>query len=580
MKEEDIKKSNTPNNNSSLLNNKNEIFDFMFDDLGKIYKALEKTSDDYIFLGDIKKVKFKYPKEFIERFGFESEIIDNPYIFWKKIIFKDDWNKFYQSTKKLLRGETDTQDIEFRAKDISGKYVWLGRKGTVIKNEDGEPMTFVGVISFLNKKNRIDNLTGLMKITEFYKRITEKINKFQDKTFSIMVFGVDNFKQMNRTYSYEYGDKTLKRLASIIQYTLPDNIELYRLNGDNFGIIIENSEKEYLKVLYSEIKENIVKVQLQLPKKERINLTISAGCATYPKDGITYQELYKHVDYALLFSKKTGKNKITFFSNRVANREVRQFGLMYFLKESISNNFEGFKLVYQPQICSATHKIKGVEALLRWSCKRFGNVSPMEFIPILEEDVNLMTQVGKWVLLQVIKDFKELTKIYPDFVISINISCVQLLDEISVEELDDIIVKNNFPKKNICFEITESNTIVDINLGRNIYKKIKEAGIKIALDDFGTGYSSLGILKEFPVDLVKVDRSFVKNILNSTFDATFIKLISELCHSVGVKVCVEGIEDEKELKLVKNMNVDYIQGYYFGKPQSKEEIIENYLEKQ
>lgn len=579
MKEEDRKKSNISDNNSSILSNKIDMFGFMFDDLAKIYRALEKTSDDYIFLGDIKKARFKYPKEFVEKFGFESEIVENPDVFWKKIIFKDDWNNFYQSTEKLLKGESDSQDIEFRAKDISGKYIWLGRKGTVIKNKNDEPMTFVGVISFLNRKNRIDNLTGLMKISEFYKKINEKIDNFQDKSFSIMVFGVDNFKQMNRTYSYEYGDKTLKRLASIIQYTLPDNIELYRLNGDNFGIIIENIEKEYLKELYSAIKENIVKVQLQLPKKERINLTISAGCAIYPKDGITYQELYKHVDYALLFAKKTGKNKITFFSNRVANKEVRQFGLMYFLKESISNNFDGFRLVYQPQICSSTHKIKGVEALLRWSCKRFGDISPLEFIPILEEDVNLMTQVGKWVLIQVIKDFKNLIKIYPDFIISINISCVQLLDENSVEELENIIIKNGFPKENICFEITESSTIVDISLGRNIYKKIKDSGIKIALDDFGTGYSSLGILKEFPVDLVKIDRSFGKNILNSTFDATFIKLISELCHSVGVEVCVEGIEEERELKLVKSMNVDYIQGYYFGKPQSKEEIIKNYLEK-
>ncbi len=332
--------------------------------------------------------------------------------------------------------------------------------------------------------------------------------------------------------------------------------------------------KKNIVQIYEKIKTEFV--TSQIIEKRKLLLTISGGCSIYPKDGNSYLELYKYTNHTLESSKKDGKNKMTFFTKEIIENKSRHLEVLYLLKRSIANDFNGFSIVYQPQISSKTEKIKGVEALLRWKDEKLGMISPMEFVPILE-DTRLIVPVGKWILRNSLKQCKEWLKYNPDLTMSVNISFIQLLDKNFLCDLKEIIEELDIPTKNIILELTESCSINSMGFMKKLYDELRDSGIRVALDDFGTGYSSLGVLKEIAADIVKIDRIFVRDILKSKFDMNFIKFITAICNDVDIEVCLEGVETKEEYDLVKDIGIDYIQGYYFGKPQSAEEIENNFL---
>lgn len=543
------------------------------ENLKDIYSALEKINENYILIMDIETMIIKIPKSFIEKIGISSETTVDLYTFWKNLIDKRDKEKFFVEFDNLLSGKIESIDIEYCIRDRKGKIIWLRQKGSLIKDETGKAIMFIGVVSILGKQNKIDSVTGLLKIADFFETFNKKLKIESIKNLGMMIIGVDNFKHINQLHSRQYGDRILKILANTIQYLLPEEVYLYKLDGDTFGIILEDMSKEEAEELYLNIKYSIKGIQML--KEKNIYLNISAGCVIYPRNLKNCQEIYKSAMYSLMYSKKTGKDKIVFFSDEVMSNNIRTFELLYYLKQDIENKFENFEVFYQPQISADDGRLIGFEALLRWKCEKFGVVSPVEFIPLLEE-TGMIIPVGKWILGNTLVFFKSWLDKYPDLKISINLSCVQLRSRSCVSDFRRIIEKVDFPVKNINFEITESTTIKNMGTLRSLCEKIHSLNIGIALDDFGTGYSSFGVLKEIPVDIVKIDRSFTKDILESSFNRSFIKFIVEICHQYNIKLCLEGVETIEELEVAKELKVDYIQGYYFGKPESKEIILEKY----
>ena len=547
--------------------------DFIYDkDL--LYEALVMSTDDFIYICNMKTGRFKYTPAMVEMFNLPSDIIRNPIFLWKNIVHEDDWEKFYQSNMEIGEDQLDYHLVEFRAKNKDGEYVWLRCRGHLMRDEVGEPSIFAGIMTLMGKQNKIDIVTRLLNINEFSKSFEEKIKDYAVETIGMMILGIDDFKQVNEMYDREFGDGVLKMTAQIIQSSLPRNALAYRLDGDQFGILVENTDHDELQNIYDRIKMKFSRQQLF--EKSKAFVTISAGCSLYPQDGNNYQELYKYTDYSLQYAKKSGKDKIVFFSNDILEHKSRFLEILRRIRESIENGFEEFEVFYQPQVFCKNTKLKGVEALLRWKCEKFGSISPEEFIPILEES-GLIIPVGKWVLKEALKTCKEMLKYDKNITVSINCSFIQLLDENFLNDVKNIISEENVPPENVILELTESCIIKSIETLHERYRQMKEMGIKTAMDDFGTGYSSLGILKQVPANIVKIDRAFVKDIVKSRFDITFIEFITRICHSVDIKVCLEGIETKEEFDLVRNLEIDYIQGYYFGKPQPKKNIFENFL---
>lgn len=541
----------------------------------EVYEALIKTSKDFIVIGNLKTGMFRYPVEIAKVLELPSETIKDPMKYWKKIILEEDWEKFYESNEKFMSGRESFHHVDFRIRNNKNEIVWLKCVGNMMKDKNGVPSTFVGMISLHEKNNKIDPTTRLFVIEEFFKSLEAKLEN-PPENIGVVILGINNFKRINEFYGRETGDVILRRISGIIQDAIPYSAEVYKLDGTNFGIILENTSKEKIEKIYETIKDKFEEKQI-VSKNEDI-LAVSVGVAMYPDDGQSYKELYQYAKYSRGYSKRKEGNSITFFSKELLESNARYLKILYLLKRDIDNGFKNFDIFYQPQIKSSTQEIEGVEALLRWGCAEYGCVSPMEFIPILEEN-NLMVNVGKWVLKKSLETYKKEWSSYaPDLSISVNVSFVQFIDKNFVEDVKKILEESGVEPKNLVLELTESCMVSSIDYIKNIYMALKKLGIKIALDDFGTGYSSLGVLKELPIDIVKTDRIFVRNILHNNFDLVFIKFITALCHEINLEVCIEGVEEKEEYDLVNNLGVDHIQGYYFGKPVPKREITKKIKE--
>lgn len=532
-------------------------------DAMSLYDALIRSTDDFIYVCNMKTGIFRYSPAQVKMFNLPGEIITNPLPIWKKLVHPQDWERFYKSNMEIGEDKMDYHSVEFRAKNSDGEYIWLKCRGYLIRNEFDKPSLFAGIMTQLDRRNKIDPLTQLLNRQEFVKDYNCKINDKAIDNLGLVVINVDDFKNINDIYDRSYGDYVLKMLAQIVQGCVYGNVSVYRLDSDQIGLLLENTSREEVKEIYEDVKKSLI--HLQIEAGDCCEVHISAGCALFPDDGMTYKEISRYADYALQYAKSSGKNKLVFFTTDILINKKRSLEILKYLYESIGNEYQGFEVYYQPQVNAKTQKIIGVEALLRWQCKELGSVSPIEFIPILEDN-GLIPQVGLWVLKKAIQACKKWLELDSNFTVSINVSALQMLNSSFTTAVKNILNEEKISASNIIIELTESYMVRNINYLRSVFNQLRKSGIKIAMDDFGTGYASLEILKNVPADIVKIDRAFVKDIHKSKFDATFIRFIVEICHDVNIEVVLEGVETCEEYEIVTPMNLDYIQGYLFGKP--------------
>lgn len=534
-----------------------------------LYEALLNSTDDFIYICDMKTGVFRYSPAQVELFGLPNEIMEDPLPFWKEIIHPDDWERFYKSNMEIGENKTDYHFVEFRAKKYDGEYAWIRCRGQLIRDEDGEPCLFAGIMKLMGQQNKIDPLTQLWNHAEFTKELEKNVKENQIEQMAVMLLDIDDFHQINELYERSLGDQVLKTLGQEIQTVLPDNASLYRLEKDCMGIIMKHGTAKQMERLYFAIKESIAR--LQEWKSQKLNIELSAGCSMYPRDGKTAEEIYKCALFTLQSVKKMGKNQILFYSENIMKSKSRVIELIRQLREDIAEDYRGFYLNFQPQVDAETRQMIGVETLMRWKNRDGNIVSPGEFIPVMEQN-GMIYHAGLWMVRESFRACKEWIKIKPDFTISVNISAVQLLEERFLTDFYKIIEEEKFPGENLIVELTESYAVRNMNVFWDKFRNLRSHGIRIAMDDFGTGYSSLEVLKSAPIDIVKIDRAFLEDILHSSFDATFISFVVAICHEVEIHVCQEGVETEDEYNFLKKMNLDCIQGYYFGKPVTESEI--------
>lgn len=542
----------------------------------QLYEALVQSTEDFIYLCDIKTGLFQYSPEQVKMFGLPDCYIKNPLRYWKEIVHPDDWDRFYRSNTSLGVNGADFHLVEFRARTVDQEYVWIRCRGQLIRDDDNEPCLFAGIMTLMGKQNKVDSLTQLLNQVEFMRAILRNVQGMAVENMAVVVIDVDEFHQINELYNRDFGDDVLKVLVQLVQSLLPANATLYRLESDQLGILMDNATQHDVEVLYQEIQSILLKVKEW--KQQRLVVEISGGCSMYPKDGSTPEDLYRYANYALQHAKNQGKNRMHFFSEDIQRSKTRETAILRQLKESILQDYRGFYLNYQPQVNAKTGKIIGVEALMRYRDDEGNFVSPAEFIPVMEEN-SLIGRMGTWLFETVFKEAKEWLKIDPQFKVSLNVSALQMLEDGFVDSLYNVIEQENFPSNNIVIELTESYTVKNFSAFQEKFKEMRSHGIQMAMDDFGTGYSSLEILKNAPIDIVKIDQAFVKDILHSRFDATFISFVTAICHDVDIHVCLEGVETKEEFDFLQDMNLDYIQGYYFGRPVLAEDILEQ-LKKQ
>jgi len=291
---------------------------------------------------------------------------------------------------------------------------------------------------------------------------------------------------------------------------------------------------------------------------------------------VVYEDFLKSLKIGISVVKRQGKNSLIKFRPEFLQYKERELELIELLRDSIENDFENFELNFQPQVYADTKILKGAEALLRWECEKYGKVSPLEFIPLLEK-TDMIQTVGKWVFRQAVEMCKHWVCIYPQFSMSINVSYLLLFDPQFVDFMKDCVESAEISYQNIIVEITESKFISDKDLLMQVFDSVRTLGMKVAMDDFGTGYSSLNHIRELPIDIIKIDRCFIIDIGKDDYSEVFVKMVSELAETIGVHMCVEGVEENDQLQKLRDMKVKYIQGFYFGQPMRVEEFEKRYI---
>lgn len=420
-----------------------------------------------------------------------------------------------------------------------------------------------------------DQLTLLPNRYALYRQFTRLIAAFEGK-LAILFFDLDGFKRVNDSMGHKTGDALLQ---SICERVLPIVNQqqgiMARYGGDEFIILLKYHEKFELEAFTEKLMLEVSKEHILSSFKA--DVTASVGISSYPQDGEDLEQLLQKADIALHEAKKNGKNQFIFYQDLTTNRNyIDLLELENDLKFALSNN--QLEIYYQTIVCGKSHRISGVEALLRWHHPEKGMISPAVFIPMAEE-TGLMPAIGEWVLVEAVKQIGELhLKGFEDLTLSVNVSKSQMKDSRFIRKLDQILTESRFPPSLLQIEITESDVNNDLAELLHFSRELKSRKVKLALDDFGVGTSALAYLKELPIDVVKIDRNFIKNVPSEAFDTLLLSGIFEVITGLNLEVVIEGVESEEQLDYITFHFHSMIQGFYFSRPLPFSDLEKKFFE--
>ncbi|GAA0085681.1 hypothetical protein UT300007_21200 [Clostridium sp. CTA-7] len=511
-----------------------------------------------------------------EIIGLDDEFIVTDFKEFKKYLHND-----YIDT--LINAiENDLEEIEIKIINTFGEEVWISIKGQIKKNSNGEFIEFEGYIHNITKEKEThlkleyithyDELTGLNNRKRFKNIIEKELENhiLLESRGALIIIDIDNFKFINDSYGHKCGDIFLEKFSEDLKKLFADNKLICRFGGDEFLMFMPS-----IKCL-NEINIVVKKVMDILKSPYNINgnsiySSASIGIAVFPDDGEDFEVLLKNADAAMYIAKSNGKNQWQMFNNNISREINRIYSIQRGLRTALENN-EMF-VIFQPKVRLTDDEVNGFEALLRWKSKEIGFVSPAEFIPIAE-NTRLIIPIGKFVLREVFAKVKYLlSEGYDNFKIAVNLSEIQLREDDLIEYFNSLVREFNVSPKYIEVEITESMIMKSVDRNIECLLRIKELGTSIALDDFGTGYSSLNHLTKLPIDVLKIDRSFVIDMTENDKSRYIVENIIQLSHKLGITVVAEGVEEKEQVDYLKSIDCDTVQGFYYSKPDHFENII-------
>lgn len=552
--------------------NTDEALEFFELDARLFYDAVAFSTEDYLYVIDMRRDVALLSDNMRDDFGFDDSLVPQLIPAWRELIVDRDRARFDASIDDMLSSKTDVHDIEYQIRNAKGERVWVLCRGLLKRDAQNEPTVFAGVVTSLERKGKIDPITGLFTHDECLKLIDRLIA--HESAGGLMVLGLDDFSRINSLNDHAFGDGVLRQFAQTTQRIMPESASMFRLDGDMFAVVVDDASRRAMEDAFRSL--HMVANRPQAIDGIPYFCTASAGIAMIGEDGRVGQELLKNAESALEESKHRGKNTLTFFSSAMTREKRRRLEISDLMQLSVVNGMEHFSLNFQPLMDARTLELAGAEALLRWESPELGSISPVEFIPILES-YGLIGQVGTWVLEQAVRQCAAWAARRPGFIVNVNISYLQLLDEGFVPLVRELLDRYEVDPKSVVLEMTESYFVTDMDALRSTFEELRALGVRIAMDDFGTGYSSLGLLSQSPADIVKIDRLFIRNIHEEDFNRSFIDAVIELCHSVGIEVTVEGVEQTTELDAVRSIGADCIQGFLVSRPVTATRFEELFL---
>lgn len=547
------------------------------EEMRKLSLAVEGSSD-WILITD-RNGKIEYVNHAVEAIsGYDKKelIGQNPRIFKSG---KHDKQFYKELRDTILSGRTFSAIIMNRKKN--GGLFEVFNTITPLKDDKGNIIHFVSTAKDITQQKLLeekllylanyDVLTELPNKNLFIDRLNQTLARaeYNKRLVTILSIDIDKFSFINDTFGSGTGDKLLQEFGKRLFSLLREGDTVARIGSDEFGVsLIDIASFEDTVMLAEKIMESI-RQPFRIDGEEII-LTTSIGISCYPQDGKDASELLKNSNMVMLKAKASGMNNYQFYTDDINKKAAEFVRLEGRLFNALKN--DEFLLYYQPYFDTYTTEMSGMESLLRWNSPEFGLISPGEFIPVLEE-TGLIVSVGQWALKTACRQLREWQdKGYRTVPVAVNFSAVQFRQKDLADLLEKTIGESRIDPQMLSFEMTESAFMQDVEFTKSVLDRIKKSGIHINIDDFGTGYSSLSYLKKLPIDNLKIDISFVRGIADNRDDRAIASAIISMAHNLNMKTIAEGVETEEQLKILRQLGCDMIQGFYFSRPLPSGEI--------
>lgn len=540
-------------------------------ELNRLKSTLDLTLD-CVFMFEPDTLKFFYFNEgAIKQVGYSSDELLQMTPVDIKPAFNEE--QFRALIQPLLDGDKDSLTFETVHRHKNGTDLPVEIFLQYIKPENELPR-FVAIVRDLSERIEAqekllyqahhDFLTSLPNRFLFIDRLEHALERRQNEgNLALLFMDLDRFKVINDTLGHDSGDKVLQMLARRVNACLRKGDTLARISGDEFSVIVEEAESTDMVVSVARHILDELSKPFHVDGHE-LFVTASIGISMSPSDGEDSQTLLKHADIAMYRAKDLGRNTYQFYSPEMSGKAFERLSLETSLRYALER--DQFKLFYQPQVNVLTGKVIGVEALLRWDHPDLGLVAPGDFISILEE-TGLIVPVGEWILYTACNQAKAWQEKYDAALrLSVNLSARQFNDADLFSIVDYCLQRSGLPASTLELEITESIIMQDKKWIRNIFRKLTDLGVRFAIDDFGTGYSSLSYLKRFPIDTIKIDRSFIRDITSDADDAAIVSAIIAIAKSLKLEVIAEGVETIAQLDFNKARDCSVMQGFLFSEP--------------
>lgn len=541
-----------------------------------LLEIIAECMDDYLYVLDLQNNKMEISQSALDRFMISETYMRNAKQEIMSAVYEEDRAMFEKHMQAVMDGKEKVHDIHYRWLDKNGLPVWVNCRGVVIDDEDGKPGYLVGCLNETGNQRRADNVTGLLGGMEFCDYLRSQ--KKPVTTGFLMHIGIDDFAAVNGTHGSNYGDYVLKSVADCMKECLSENQRLFHLIAGQYVIVdLDSTSMDDAIQLKKRIGEKID--EFIISEKYEVVFSVSAGVIDASTVAEGYEECRKKFEFSLKKAKQMGKNNIYFYRQEDYEKFQRNGRIISALRSSIANGCEGFEVYYQPIVDCVSGRVIGAEALMRYTMVTEEGkewLSPVEFIPLLEK-TGLIIPAGRFVLNEAAKMCREIQQYIPEFRVNVNISCYQIEHGKIADKILTAVRDNGLTPDRICIEMTESGFMDMTPAFCKFRKVLEENGIQFVIDDFGTGYSNLHCISDMNPGYVKIDKDFTAKAMSCERDYELFKKIIEMVHSIGIRICVEGIEEEDWHLKMKELQADYLQGYFFGKPCEKKKFMEEFV---
>ena len=517
----------------------------------------------YFYMGDMRKNLFYISDNMRDDFGFHSNLVPNLLNLWSRRISTPEFQDLYwQDISSMMRDKRSVHDLRYRVRDVHGNNQWIRCYGILRWNEDKtEPLFFSGRVTHQDMDFVVDPITNFPREHAAMQQLSD-LEKTGDRTL-VIGFGLNGLTEINSTKGRAYGDRLLKHFSNAMLESLCWKMSFYRLDGMRFMALVNpRCAGEGAEQLVQQI-QHIVDECYRSLGISRQN-TSSFAVLEYPMADFHADTLVENLISMIRVAKQDGSQQYVDYSSENIKRIHRMSNMTLALSRDVANHMENFRVVVQPVVKAETGRAIGGEVLLRW---RFEDkdVSPASFIPILEKE-KMIYEVGRWVFEQAVCACVRLRAHDPNFYLTFNVSLEQLSDPELLPFMERTLKKYRLPGNALVAELTESCLDRMPEKLLDFINACQQLGIQIALDDFGSGYSSLRMLLQYPSNIIKLDRSLVTEVTESTAKMNFIRSIVYACHQFGKTVCMEGVEHADENEIIRNTGCDMIQGYFYYRP--------------